>query len=60
MPGAKKPWREADHYVHLVPRLRMRGAIHPLPNTPSSSCAQLKKKHRDNFTFILLGNIYQS
>jgi ABC-type spermidine/putrescine transport system permease subunit I len=29
----------------------MRGAIPPLPNTPSWRCAQ--EKHRDNFTFIL-------
>jgi hypothetical protein len=30
----------------------MRGAILPLPNTPSWSGAQLK--HRDNFTFTLV------
>jgi hypothetical protein len=29
----------------------MGGAILPLPNTPSWLGAQLKKKHRDNFTF---------
>jgi len=28
----------------------MRGAITPLPNTSSCSDAQLKEKHRDNFT----------
>jgi len=27
--GVKRPGREADHF-HLVPRLRTRGAIHPL------------------------------
>jgi hypothetical protein len=27
----------------------MRGAVHPLPNTPSWRCAQLK--HRDNIAF---------
>jgi hypothetical protein len=37
-------------HLHLVPRSRMRGAIPPLPNTPSWSDAQLKK-HMDNFTF---------
>jgi hypothetical protein len=29
----------------------MRGAIPPLPNTPSWRGAQLEKKHRYNFTF---------
>jgi hypothetical protein len=29
----------------------MRGAIHPLPNTPSWHGAWVK--HRDNFTFIV-------
>jgi hypothetical protein len=37
-------------HLHLVSRSRMRGAIPPLPNTPSWRGAQLK--HRDNFTFI--------
>jgi hypothetical protein len=32
----------------------MSGATPPLPNTPTWSGAQLKKKHRDNFTFTLL------
>jgi hypothetical protein len=32
----------------------MRGAISPLPNTPSWRGAQLAKKHRDNFTFTFL------
>jgi hypothetical protein len=31
LPGAKRPWREADHSLHLVPRSRMYGAIPPLP-----------------------------
>jgi len=34
-PGAKQPGREANHFPQLVPRLRMRGAIPPLPNTSS-------------------------
>jgi hypothetical protein len=33
-PGANRPGREAGHY-HLVPNLRMRGTIPPLPNTSS-------------------------
>jgi hypothetical protein len=37
--------------LHLVPRSRIRGAIPPLPNTPSWRGAQLK--HRDNFTLGL-------
>jgi hypothetical protein len=31
----------------------MSGTIPPLPNTPSWRGAQLKKKHRENFTFYL-------
>jgi hypothetical protein len=34
----------------------MRGAIPSLPNTSSWSGAQLQKKHRDNFTFIMCEN----
>jgi hypothetical protein len=33
-PGVKRPGREGDH-LHLVPRLRMCGAISPLPHTSS-------------------------
>jgi hypothetical protein len=29
--GVKRPVREADDSLHLVPRLRMRGAVSPLP-----------------------------
>jgi len=39
---------------HLIPRSRMRGAIPLIPNTPPSYGAQLKKKHRDNFTFHIV------
>jgi hypothetical protein len=31
----------------------MSGSILPLHNTPSWRCAQVKKKHRDKFTFYL-------
>jgi len=34
----------------------MRGAIPPHPNTPSWRGTQLKKKHRDNFTFTSSNN----
>jgi len=33
--GVKRPEREADHWLRLIPRSRMRGAIPPLPNTLS-------------------------
>jgi hypothetical protein len=32
-PGIKRPGRETDNLPHLAPRLIMRGAIPPLPNT---------------------------
>jgi len=32
----------------------MSGAIATFPNTPSWNGAQLKKKHRENFTFTLI------
>jgi hypothetical protein len=35
-----------------VSKSRRRGAIPPFPNAPSWRGAQLKIKHRDNFTFI--------
>jgi hypothetical protein len=36
----------------------MRGAIPPLPNTPSWRNAQLRRKHRDKFTFIFYVRTY--
>jgi hypothetical protein len=39
--------------LHLVPRPRTRGAIPPLPNTPSQRVAQLKA-HGLYFYFTLL------
>jgi hypothetical protein len=47
--GGKAAGVKLTAHLHLVPRSRMRGAIPPLPNTPSWRGAQLK--HRDNFTF---------
>jgi hypothetical protein len=37
--------------IHLVPRLRMRGAI---PPPPYVFMAQYLVKHTDNFTFLLV------
>jgi hypothetical protein len=39
-------------HLHLVPRSRIRGAIPPLPNTPSRRGAKLN--NGDNFTFNIL------
>jgi hypothetical protein len=35
--GTLTPGREADHSRHLMPKLRMRGSIPPLPNSSSWS-----------------------
>jgi hypothetical protein len=40
--GVTWPGREADHLSHIPPRLRMRGAIPPLPYTSSWRGAYLK------------------
>jgi hypothetical protein len=40
----------------IVLTSRMRGAIPPLPNTPSWRGAQFK--HRDNFTLLLLYSVW--
>jgi len=58
-PRVKWPGHEADHF-YLVPRLRMHGAIHPLPHASSWCCALVRNgdifmawylvKHRYNFT----------
>jgi hypothetical protein len=37
-------------HLQLVPMLRKRGSVHPLPHT-SSWCSAWLVKHRDNFTF---------
>jgi hypothetical protein len=41
--GVKLQGREATTYLHLVPRSIMRGAIPPLPTTPSWRGTQFKK-----------------
>jgi len=48
-PRVKRPEREADH-SHLVPTLRMSGAIPPLHRT--SWWAWCVTKHRDNLTLF--------
>jgi hypothetical protein len=50
-PWIKRPGRETDNSLQLVPKSRIRGSIHPLPHTPSWRSAQLVK-HRDNFIFF--------
>jgi hypothetical protein len=47
--GIKRRSLKLTTHLHLIPRSRMRGAILPLPNTPSWRGAHLN--HRDNFTF---------
>jgi hypothetical protein len=42
--GVKLPEREADHSHPHSAEIKMRGAIPPLPNTPSWYCAQLKEQ----------------
>jgi hypothetical protein len=50
--GVKRPGRQADHSsLHLAPSSRKRGAITPLPNTPSRRCAQ--SNHVGYFTYTL-------
>jgi hypothetical protein len=44
-------------YLHLVPRSRKYGSVHPLPHTPTWRSA-LSVKHREDFTFLL--HIYSS
>ena len=45
-PGVKLSGREADH--HVLPRLRMRAAVPPLPSYAFTAWCLVK--HRDNFT----------
>jgi len=50
-PGVKQPGREATTDVHLMPSLRMRGAIPPLPQYVFIALHLVK--HWDNFSFTL-------
>jgi len=45
-PTVKRTWYQADH-LNLVPKLRMRGAIHRLPQYVFMSW------YRDNFAFTM-------
>jgi hypothetical protein len=63
VPGAhilavKRPRRETDHSLHLVPRSRMRGVISPLPQYIFMAWCLVKP--RDNFTLPLLYCITQT
>jgi hypothetical protein len=49
--GVKRPGREANNRLYTVLRLRMRGAIPPLPRY--IFMAGWLVKHRDNFTVTL-------
>jgi hypothetical protein len=40
LPGVKRPGREADHSPHLVPKLRVNGAISPLPLRAFLACLE--------------------
>jgi hypothetical protein len=61
-PEDKRPAREADRSPHLAPRLRMNGAVPPLPHTSSWRGFQLSTgnvfiarhsvKPRENSTFV--------
>jgi hypothetical protein len=44
-------------YLHFVPRSRMRGAIHPLPQYVFMAWCSVKTR-RDNFTFTLPKQMY--
>jgi hypothetical protein len=47
--GVKRQGREADHSPPPSAQVKMRGAIHPLPQYVFMSWCLVK--HRDNFTF---------
>jgi hypothetical protein len=51
-PGVKRQEREA--HLHLVPRSRKRGFIHPLP--PYAFSTQCLVKHKDSFTLQSIHN----
>jgi hypothetical protein len=57
-PGVKRPGREADHHLQLVPRSRKCGCIHPLPHTPSWHSAWLVM-HRYIFNFYDIVSLYK-
>jgi hypothetical protein len=48
--GVKRPGVKLTTHLHLVPRLKISGAIHPLTLRLHGVVLSLKK-HRDNFTF---------
>jgi hypothetical protein len=50
--GVERLGREADH---PFPSSAEAKNVSPFPNTPLWCDAQLKRKHRDNFTFTFIG-----
>jgi hypothetical protein len=46
--GVKRPKREADHSPSSSAEVKIRGAITPLPHTPSWHGAQLKHRRRQD------------
>jgi hypothetical protein len=50
--GAVSPGVMLTTHLQVLPRLRIRGSIHPIPHTSSWRSAQLVKR-RDYFTFTL-------
>lgn len=51
LPGVKQPVVQLDTHSHLVPRLRMNGALRVLPLIPSDA-------HEDSHTLILCSAVY--
>jgi hypothetical protein len=50
--GVEQLGHEADHSPSFSAEIKG-GAMHPLSNMPSWHGAQLKRKDRDNFTYIV-------
>jgi hypothetical protein len=57
--GVKLPGPEADHSLHRVPISRMRGAIIPLPITPSWRGVRLKHRNDFIFTFMFIISLFE-
>jgi hypothetical protein len=56
--GVKRPGRKADHSPPSSAEVKEWVELYLYsPNTPSWSCAQLKEKHGDNFTFTLCSSL---
>jgi hypothetical protein len=42
-PGIKRPRREAENHLHILPKLSVRGAIHQLHHTFTWRCTEIKQ-----------------